>query len=299
MILKFTLQDYEMEVLSDLFNEEQRIKARRHDTNLSVYDQWYKKDPTLMYQLIHHIIKKGVKHTNGDISHDISSYTLRESMYAVKVKAFFDMFRVTRVLDFSAGWGDRLIAALATHTVKTYVGFDPNLALKKGHDDIIHTFGSREKGQYRVRYEPFEQAVLDASQTFDMIFTSPPYFNLEVYSDDASQSISSFNESNAWVNGFLLTSILKAWDVLDVHGHMVLHIADYGQHKYVEAMNLFIQWKCKGAFFLGVVGAVGMQGSPKPLWVWKKLEKSDDTRSNIAQRHLSQFFPYILHHTWE
>lgn len=304
MMLKFTLKDYEMEVLSDLFNEKPRIQARRYDTPISLYDQWYQWNTKFLEKLVSHAMEHGVKDVNGITSYGITPYTLRESMYAVKVKectqfkptlakAFFDMFCATRVLDFSAGWGDRLIAALATKHVKKYVGFDPNIELKKGHDAIIRSFGLAQGGQYTIRYEPFEQASLDLTQTFDMVFTSPPYFDLEVYSDADTQSISSFQTSNEWVNRFLLTAVLKAWSVLEVHGHMVLHIADYRNHKYVEAMNLFIQWKCEGALFLGVVGAVGMQGSPKPLWVWKKMKNTDTSRSNTAERHLTQFFSYV------
>ena len=53
--------------------------------------------------------------------------------------AAFSLFQATRVLDISAGWGDRLLGALAAPTVQRYLAFDPNTALEKGHMEMINT----------------------------------------------------------------------------------------------------------------------------------------------------------------
>ena len=41
-------------------------------------------------------------------------------------KAFYDYFKSENVLDFSAGWGDRLAGFYCGETTKHYVGIDPN-----------------------------------------------------------------------------------------------------------------------------------------------------------------------------
>jgi tRNA1(Val) A37 N6-methylase TrmN6 len=207
--------------------------------------------------------------------------------------AFFKMYNAKRILDFSAGWGDRLIASIASN-VERYTAFDPNADLKNGHDEMIKMFvPKQDRKNYKITYEPFEKATLDPKQTFDMVFTSPPYFDLEEYSKDKTQSISSFKTVNEWTNGFLIPAIQKAWDVLEENGHMVLHIADYKDKRYVEAMNLYIQWKCEKSLFLGIVGSIGMQGQPKPLWVWKKINTTNVERSKQAENYLKKLFPYV------
>ena len=45
----------------------------------------------------------------------------------VIAKAFYDKFNSKNVLDFSAGWGDRLAGFYASDSGKHYVGIDPNL----------------------------------------------------------------------------------------------------------------------------------------------------------------------------
>ena len=37
---------------------------------------------------------------------------------------------------------------------------------------------------------------------FDLVFTSPPYFAKEAYSDDEEQSYKKFNQYETWVEGF-------------------------------------------------------------------------------------------------
>lgn len=303
LLLRFTLEDYDMDILSDIFNEEARMRAKRYDSELSVYDQWYNTNDPFVKNLIRHIIERGIRIDNT-VSHTIETYTLREAMWYIKAKectsfkptlalAFFKMFNATRILDFSAGWGDRLLAAIA-HGADLYVGYDPNTDLKKGHNAIIRTFVPKEhRKKYSVKYTPFERSKLNSNQTFDMVFTSPPYFDLEVYSKDSTQSIKSFKNVADWINGFLLPAVQKSWNVLETNGHMVLHIADYKDKKYVEQMNLYIQSSCQGSRFLGVVGSIGAQGSPKPLWVWKKEVNTNLEKSMYAEKLIRQYFPYI------
>ena len=94
------------------------------------------------------------------------------------------------VLDFSAGWGDRLIGALSC-PVRSYTATDPNVSLKEGHGKIIEELGAQKKlgkispdlSLYRIIYEPFQTANLPSEPSFDIIFSSPPYFNFEVCLD--------------------------------------------------------------------------------------------------------------------
>ena len=59
-------------------------------------------------------------------------------------------------LDISAGWGDRLIAAISLDM--EYLGYDPNVKLEPGHTAIIEKFGNKDK--QKICYEPFETATI-------------------------------------------------------------------------------------------------------------------------------------------
>lgn len=102
------------------------------------------------------------------------------------------------VLDYSSGWGSRLLGAISLDL--TYYGIDPLTA--NANNDILKFFNGRGKIVKGVSedissYKDFEQA--------DMSFSSPPYYNLEQYSDDKAQSYNKYNDYNEWLN--------KYWDM--------------------------------------------------------------------------------------
>ena len=102
-------------------------------------------------------------------------------------KAMYDLFKVKNVMDFSMGWGDRLAGFYASMNTELYVGVDPR---KENHpiyreqadyyDGLLTMFESEK--QVRFICEAAEDFYFDGYEdTFDIIFTSPPYFNIERY----------------------------------------------------------------------------------------------------------------------
>ena len=154
----------------------------------------------------------------------------------------FKFLNSTKILDFSAGWGDRLIAAIAAK-VNLYIGVDPNKELEKGHKEIIETFCNQEEKikQFQIIYSPFQTVNLPENTKFDLIFTSPPFFDLEYYSNLPGQSIIDYPNLNDWLHKFLFSSLQKSWSFLEENGYLAIHLSDFGQTKIVEITNLFIQ----------------------------------------------------------
>lgn len=170
------------------------------------------------------------------------------------------------ILDMSAGWGDRLITAISMNA--KYIGFDPNIKLKDGHDRIIKLFGNST--DHRIRYEPFESANLeDFHHKVDIVFTSPPFFDLEVYSDDSTQSINRYPNSRDWVNNFLIKSLDKSWDTLKDGGYLILHISDLRDLPLCEIVYNHMKSVTRSKFE-GIIGVSGTKGKASPVWIWKK-----------------------------
>ena len=62
---------------------------------------------------------------------------------------------------------------------------------------------------------------------FDLVFTSPPFFDFEVYTDLPGQSIQGANNKlQTWLVNFLFVALSKAWDRLEPGGHIAIHITD-------------------------------------------------------------------------
>lgn len=89
----------------------------------------------------------------------------------------YHKYRATRVLDPCAGWGGRMLGAVARNI--GYVGIDTNSNLKTSYDEMFAKFG----GDVEMKWgDALEQdfALID----YDFVLTSPPYWdnkNVEIY----------------------------------------------------------------------------------------------------------------------
>lgn len=136
------------------------------------------------------------------------------------------------VLDPSAGWGDRLVAAHASRVVATYTAADPNPDLVAPHRRLRLALADADTRPPVLRSvvihpEPFEALVLD-DESFDVVFTSPPYFTLENYEPRAAagsaQSTDTHRGYRNWVAGFLRPLVYNSARALRPRGFFALYI---------------------------------------------------------------------------
>jgi hypothetical protein len=286
--------DYEkIDRLVDYFNENPRMHAKRRDKKYTPMEIW-----------------ENPKRLENDKNHNLlENISIRDKIWklgyecnafkATLAKSIYHFFHAKRILDFSAGWGDRLLAAIA-HGADRYLGYDPNKELQKGYQEIITLFSETKDQKYEIISEPFETATLPENETFDLISTSPPYFDFEVYIPNKenpaeNQSIVKYPKFNDWMIHFLLISFIKSWNVLEVHGNMVIHLSDVYKTHYVEIMIFFILGWCKGSRFDGSIASIGDCGKPRPIWVFYKTDKNDiniDARRQM-ELHYNELFRLI------
>ncbi len=271
LLLEKSPSDYlDYNILSDFFQENCRIKCKRYDSKESPSDYWieYKSK----------VVTRAIKDYGK-----INVYSLRESLYQLAgectsfrptiIVSLIQMFNAKRILDFSSGWGDRLIGAMAAN-VEYYCGVDPNTCLHPNYEAMIEFFG-KDKKKFNMIQSPFETAKIP-NKKYDLICTSPPYFTLETYTEECTQSISSCDENvDKWLNDFLFFSIKKAWKYLIPGGHMVIIINDMKNIKFVEEMIKYVKDRIKDSEYEGVISyGEKVDGnkykSSQPMWIWKK-----------------------------
>jgi hypothetical protein len=131
-------QDYELiDGITDYFQEQQRLHAHRRGFDNPIEHFERNSAQVVLYAM-------------RDRNAPINAHTLREAVWKCTkectmfkvclVQSLLSYFNCKNYLDFSAGWGDRLIGAMACKTLESYFALDPNLDLKPGHDQIIETF---------------------------------------------------------------------------------------------------------------------------------------------------------------
>ena len=190
-------------------------------------------------------------------------------------KALTEYFGSKTMLDFSAGWGDRLSGASASETIEHYVGIDPrkeNHPLYKQQAEFYqkHTTFFENPTKVDLHESPAEDFdYSDYQDYFDLVFTSPPYFNVERYSNDDTQSWIRYESIQSWNKDFLHKTLEKVIPTVKKGGKIAINIADvYTSEKGGGGKN----WKeitqpmCKFIESKGLTykGCIGMELAKRP-----------------------------------
>jgi hypothetical protein len=247
---------YNITDITDYFTEECRVKCKAGKSEISLYDFYQKnkkkiktKDPRDRNLLIRQMADEA----------SVSQCTNYKLPYLLQI---LKHFKPKKWLDMSAGWGDRLISAIVYSSHSNwdleYVGVDPNPCLTPLYENIIKTlvpvehqknFAVIDRGAETLTYHNSSY-----NPEFDFIFTSPPFFVHEKYSDDENQSIHKFNTIDLWLHNFLFKTIDKSWGALKQNGHFAIYIEDKPKDGYmfIDKMIKHIESK-PGAEYLGVL----------------------------------------------
>jgi hypothetical protein len=293
--IKTKKNDYEkIDKLVDYFNEQPRMSACRRDKLYSPIDIWNKK-PEFLDNWIQNQTKNHKLITIVGLREQIWKMGLECNAFKASLAiSIYKFFNAKRVLDFSSGWGDRLLGAMA-YQVERYLGYDPNPNLQNGYNEMISLF-SETPTRYEIISEPFEKSIIH--ETFDLIFTSPPYFDFETYvsSDQIiskNQSIINYPKFNDWMIYFLFTSLHKCWQQLIMNGNMVIHLSDVYKTNYVEAMILFVVGWCKNARMDGSIASIGDCAKPRPLWIFHKTQTQNNNQI-IMREKMKKYYPDLF-----
>lgn len=197
-------------------------------------------------------------------------------------KSIYEKCNSRDVLDFSAGWGDRLCGFYAAKCTKSYIGIDPNTAVYNKYFEQAELY-SKINGPKKVTFinKPAEDVEIEP-EIVDTIFTSPPYFNAEHYCEQENQSWKRYEGLDAWLHGFMYPTLDMCWKALKPNGYLIINISDIilnGERMDIcDKMNDYI--KSLGGYYVEGLG-MKMAKRPKcgieeegafiePIWVWQK-----------------------------
>ena len=143
-------------------------------------------------------------------------------------KALYELYGKDncKVLDTSSGFGGRLLGFFTAKNTSEYVGIDPNTA-DSCNRFILYMSRYFNKKAYvnKIGSEDFTvENYPQYENYFDISFTSPPYFNIERYSDDITQSHVKFNTYDSWVDGFYRNTIYNSCNALKIDGTFAINI---------------------------------------------------------------------------
>ena len=267
-----------IDMVTDYFNEKERIKAIVNGESYSPLDYYRKYEDEINDKF------KEIK------SNKIRMYQMREYIYGnvreatlFKISSVLSIMKYVekdrnirisdcRILDPSSGWGDRLIAFISLNA-KEYIGFDPNDNLQKGYNKIIKTFTKLNKQNqiindyhYQVIPDGFENSKFN--NYFDIVFTSPPYFDVEDYDNSNKQSIKKYPTQSLWLNKFFTKYLKNCVKAVKPGGLIFIHISNNKHFKVVKfLMDQMDKLNVRKYKYFGLLGT---NGRCFPVWSWIK-----------------------------
>lgn len=173
---------------------------------ISVSSLWTKKN-------LEHALRFNRKyHTTPYVSELVRSLSFTNglgkiTMYRpVMAKMIVKHFNAKSVLDVCAGWGGRMLGSSCVDGVE-YTGIEP---CEKTYIALSNIKNFLKLDKVTLVNKPAEIALLEdiaEDKKYDIGLTSPPYYNLEIYSEEPSQSVyhKTYEE---WVRDFLEPVVL-------------------------------------------------------------------------------------------
>jgi hypothetical protein len=119
------------------------------------------------------------------------------------------------VLDFSAGWGGRMLGAFALGI--PYIGIETNRNLIDPYYRLMLDYNHFDS-PLELIWGKAEDTDFSRMQ-YDVVMTSPPYYTLEKY-----EHMPAYTSKDDFYNTFLIPVITKAWLYLKPNGHMILNM---------------------------------------------------------------------------
>lgn len=287
--------------ISNHFTESARIEAR-FGKNSTPREAWSA------------VRLKSAGMTNEEQREEVYAATRECNLFSVELgRALYEYFgaRGETVVDFSAGWGDRAIAAAAAGAAM-YLGSDPNVRLLAGYR-ALESFLMEQAPDFRCELTCNMSITEDLPQGYaKVVLLSPPYFDLEIYAEPGSaeargqsiemprvadQSGAARPDYESWLRTFLEPYYATAFSKVKPGGALVVYIENVrrpttGEHVPLRDDTRKIIDRLPGAFPCGAFGLqvcaqVADDGWEKPKAKHAKGKQAKNTRKSRVRQAMA------------
>lgn len=270
IILKVYENDwYKHDDLANCFTSNIRKKSKRYDEPLSQSEYEIKKKN----DIVNTMKKRGMSYEDALYSCVRGVNNFRPTVMIAIIKKLFKEHEKIRILDPCGGWGDRLIASMSLN-VREYIAFDINKELIPKYEEITEYFKNLSSTKTSFICEPFEKTDVKLLGEFDVVFTSPPFYNLEIYFGVEFN----YKSLKEWKEKFLYPFTLNCCQSLKRNGYLILNINSIRKGNKSEDLICLLMdaiKRTKELKYCGVISFAKFYGnkfkSPQPVWIWQKI----------------------------
>ena len=200
----------------------------RREKGKTIYDIW--NDPEEQKKLIENTRKRnrGGRTAAGNVYEcfriNLGSIVMFKSTTA---KYLYKKYGASHVLDPTAGWGGRMLGAWALDI--DYTGIDTNTELQSAYDGMIDFLDKEQELDSNLfetqasKLKMIYKSCLDVDFSeipYDMVLTSPPYINLELY-----EHMEPWQSDELFYNDFFLPLFEKCLKHIKIGGNVCFNIS--------------------------------------------------------------------------
>jgi len=204
----------------DYFTMIERLATKGH-VGIDFYTFWYNRT---YYRKLDYVKNMLTFYESRDIT-EIRKWKYIFNLYFSSISIFRPVMSMEvyckfmpkiAVLDPTMGWGGRLVGACALDLPK-YIGIDSNTHLDSPYREMCAFLQKTTKTKIELFFQ--DALTIDyAKLEYDMVFTSPPYYNIEVYSDMKEKTKEEWNE------GFYKPLFERTWKHMRSPGYYCLNV---------------------------------------------------------------------------
>lgn len=205
----------------DFFTMKHRLETKGKE-GITFYELWEQRAYYKTKKYVKNIIDFYKK--TGIIKTELRVFLRIYNLYFGAVNIFkpivamdiYCRYKPQSVLDMTMGWGGRLVGACALNIPK-YTGIDLNTKLEKSYEQMVDILKQHSSTKITLYFK--DALDVDYSKIdYDLVLTSPPYYNIEQYE---GQKIM---EKEQWNKEFYIPLFEKTWKYLKKRGHYCLNI---------------------------------------------------------------------------
>lgn len=192
------------------------------------------------------------------------------------------------IYDYSAGFGGRMLGALSSNYNFKYIAVQPNsetynnlLQLGKLIENITN-----RKESFKIYKTGSENFV--PQEKIDFAFSCPPFFDLEIYSDQKTQSIVKFPEYYDWLENYVRPTIKNCYSALKDNGLYAVDLMNYlKNNKKIYLIQDWMKIAKEQGFFLADIILIDTKARKKGLQNKEQLLIFSKNKQKVIKKNKS------------
>jgi hypothetical protein len=145
------------------------------------------------------------------------------------------------IYDYAMGFGGRMLGAVTSYKNFTYIGTDPDTVTFGNLCKLRDLLKVAKKDANIYIQNKCSEDLIIPDKKIDFAFSSPPYFELEKYNDEKTQSYLKFNNIDLWLEKYIKPTFQNIYNALKDDTYFAFNVADYKRKSkvvhYVEKMK--------------------------------------------------------------